>query len=171
MNYYKRHLGDYARKAGHLTALEHGVYTLMLDAYYEREQPLTLRESLRIARARTDEEQDAVRAVLDEFFAFDSKTDRYIQPRVEEELRKNGRIPISERLRRPTGKAWDAIRNAVFRRDNYACVYCNAQHETLECDHVVPVSRGGTNKVGNLVSACQPCNRSKHNKMLHEWGA
>ena len=33
MNYYKRHIGDYAAKAGHLSPLEHGVYTLLIDAY------------------------------------------------------------------------------------------------------------------------------------------
>lgn len=86
MNYYKRHVGDYARKAGHLTMMEHGAYTLILDAYYEREQPLTQRECLRVARARTDEEKEAVLAVLEEFFEFDTRTDRYIQRRVEEEL-------------------------------------------------------------------------------------
>lgn len=86
MNYYKRHLGDYARKAGHLDMLEHGAYTLLLDAYYEREQPLTFRESIRIARARSEPEKQAVQNVLDEFFQLDSKTDRFIQSRIEEEL-------------------------------------------------------------------------------------
>lgn len=27
MNYYERHLGDYARDTGHLSIMEHGVYT------------------------------------------------------------------------------------------------------------------------------------------------
>ena len=34
MNYYERHLGDYARDTGHLSMLEHGAYSLLLDRYY-----------------------------------------------------------------------------------------------------------------------------------------
>lgn len=84
MNYYKRHIGDYARKAGHLTPLEHGVYTLILDAYYDREQAPTMAEALRYARARTPDEVKAVETVLVEFFDF--RDGVYVQNRVEEEF-------------------------------------------------------------------------------------
>lgn len=84
MNYYKRHLGDYAKKAGHLSPLEHGVYTLLLDAYYDREQGPTRTEAIRWCRARTEEEIAAVDAVLAEFF--DEVDGRFIQTRVEEEI-------------------------------------------------------------------------------------
>ena len=40
MNYYERHLGDYAKDAGHLSMLEHGAYSLLLDRYYTTEQPI-----------------------------------------------------------------------------------------------------------------------------------
>ena len=68
MHYYKRHLGDYARKAGHLSMLEHGAYNLILDAYYDREVPPTRAEAIRFARARSAEEIAAVDVVLAEFF-------------------------------------------------------------------------------------------------------
>ena len=84
MNFYKRHLGDYAKKAGHLSPLEHGVFNLILDAYYDREQAPTLTEAIRWARARTEDEKGAVVAVLDEFFT--EVDGRYIQSRVEEEI-------------------------------------------------------------------------------------
>lgn len=84
MNYYKRHIGDYAKKAGHLSLLEHGVYTLLLDAYYDREQAPTRAEAMRISRCRTDEELAALDAVLSDFF--DLKDGRYVQARVEEEF-------------------------------------------------------------------------------------
>lgn len=84
MNYYKRHLGDYARKAGHLSMLEHGAYNLILDAYYDREVPPTRAEAIRFARARSAEEVAAVDVVLAEFF---TETDgRYVQGRVEREF-------------------------------------------------------------------------------------
>lgn len=64
MNYYKRHLGDYARDAGHLTALEHGIYTLLIDWYYVNEAPIPDSRAHRIARSRREE----VAPVLEEFF-------------------------------------------------------------------------------------------------------
>lgn len=84
MNYYKRHIGDYAAKAGHLSALEHGVYTLLIDAYYNREEGPTRAEAIRIARARTPEELAAVEIVLGEFFT--EADGRFLQSRVEDEL-------------------------------------------------------------------------------------
>lgn len=84
MNYYKRHIGDYAAKAGHLSPLEHGVYALLLDAYYNREEGPTQIEAVRWARARTPEEVAAVNAVLAEFFT--ESEGRFTQNRVEEEL-------------------------------------------------------------------------------------
>ena len=64
MNYYKRHLGDYARDTGHLTALEHGIYTLLLDWYYINECPIPSEKAKRIARGNPEETQ----TVLVEFF-------------------------------------------------------------------------------------------------------
>lgn len=64
MNYYKRHLGDYARDTGHLSALEHGIYTLLLDWYYINECPIPDAKAKRIARGNPEETQ----TVLSEFF-------------------------------------------------------------------------------------------------------
>lgn len=84
MNYYKRHIGDYAAKAGHLSPLEHGVYGLLIDAYYNREEAPTKAEAIRWARARSADELAAVDAVLAEFFA--EVNGRFVQNRIEEEL-------------------------------------------------------------------------------------
>lgn len=48
------------------------------------------------------------------------------------------------------------------------CAYCGDKCD-VTLDHVVPLSRGGTNTIGNVLPACQPCNSSKHNKFLIEW--
>lgn len=85
MNYYKRHLGDYARKAGHLSMLEHGAYNLILDAYYDREVAPTRAEAVRYARARTPAEIAAVETVLAEFFN-EREDGRFYQSRVEDEF-------------------------------------------------------------------------------------
>lgn len=64
---------------------------------------------------------------------------------------------------------WAVIRAAVFERDRYTCTYCGARGQRLECDHIHPLSKGGSNDVENLTTACFICNRSKHAKMLGEW--
>ena len=64
---------------------------------------------------------------------------------------------------------WKVLRAGIFARDDYTCHYCGKRGDKLECDHVIPVSRGGSNDPGNLVTACKPCNRSKGAKPLEEW--
>lgn len=71
MNYYNRHLGDYYRDASHLSLLEHGAYTVLLDVYYTTETGIPDERKYRITRARTDEERAAVDAVLNDFFHFE----------------------------------------------------------------------------------------------------
>lgn len=68
MNYWERHIGDYARDTAHLSMLEHGAYTLLLDRYYATESPIPADQVHRLARARSRDERAAVDAVLDEFF-------------------------------------------------------------------------------------------------------
>jgi uncharacterized protein YdaU (DUF1376 family) len=84
MNYYERHLGDYARDAGHLTMIEHGAYTILLDRYYTTETGIPADQAHRVARARTKEEKQAVDAVLNEFFTLLNGV--WIKGRVEEEI-------------------------------------------------------------------------------------
>jgi 5-methylcytosine-specific restriction endonuclease McrA len=47
------------------------------------------------------------------------------------------------------------------------CAYCDAVAEAK--DHVVPLRRGGTDDIDNIVPACHPCNSSKHTQTLAEW--
>ncbi|MBV8060530.1 MAG: YdaU family protein [Alphaproteobacteria bacterium] len=84
MHYYKRHLGDYAKKAGRLSMLEHGAYTLLIDACYDRERFPTKAEAIKWAWARTPEEVAAVEFILEHFFDFDGEV--YKQARIEEEI-------------------------------------------------------------------------------------
>lgn len=55
------------------------------------------------------------------------------------------------------------LRYNVLRRDGFTCQYCGrtADERQLEIDHIVPVSKGGTNDIGNLQTACKECNRGK----------
>lgn len=51
------------------------------------------------------------------------------------------------------------------------CYYCEKQTppEDLTMDHVVPLSRGGRSKKGNLVPACKECNNKKKQMLPFEW--
>ena len=61
------------------------------------------------------------------------------------------------------------LREYILHRDERECQYCGAGPHDLVCDHVIPVSRGGTNDPINLVAACKPCNASKAAKLPSEW--
>lgn len=53
-----------------------------------------------------------------------------------------------------------AVRREVWRRDEGRCVKCGSR-ERLEYDHIIPVSRGGSNTARNIEMLCESCNRSK----------
>ncbi|CEL30240.1 hypothetical protein SRM1_03598 [Pseudomonas fluorescens] len=84
MHYFKRNIGDYHKKAGRLTMLEHGAYTLLLDACYDRERFPTLEEAIDWCWARNKEEIDAVELVLRKFFELVDGV--YIQARIQDEV-------------------------------------------------------------------------------------
>lgn len=82
-------------------------------------------------------------------------------------VRSPGDASVPER--RPAANEWAEIRARIFERDDYTCQYCGARGGRLECDHIHPVSRGGSHDDDNLATACFRCNRSKRDKTLDEW--
>ena len=56
------------------------------------------------------------------------------------------------------------VRIKVWRRDNGRCVRCGSR-EKLEYDHIIPISKGGSNTVRNIELLCEKCNRSKGDKI------
>jgi 5-methylcytosine-specific restriction endonuclease McrA len=58
-----------------------------------------------------------------------------------------------------------------YNRQKGRCYYCKTRlNNVYEVDHVIPLSRGGSNSPDNIVIACGPCNKHKSSKMPHEWG-
>ena len=51
----------------------------------------------------------------------------------------------------------------VLKRDEHRCVYCHADltKVPLAIDHLIPVTRGGTNAINNLQATCKTCNARK----------
>lgn len=56
---------------------------------------------------------------------------------------------------------------AQWRRQGRPCWACDAPGVTV--DHLVPLSRGGTNYEGNLAPACKPHNSSRGAALVAEW--
>lgn len=71
MNHFPFHIGDYLRDTGHLSLVEHGVYTRLLQLYYLNNGPLqvTVDDLVRKLCARTPDEREAVDRILREFFS------------------------------------------------------------------------------------------------------
>lgn len=56
----------------------------------------------------------------------------------------------------------------VLRRDGFRCQYCGGTPRggyVLHVDHKVPRSKGGTNAMSNLVTACSLCNFGKSDSL------
>lgn len=123
MNYYKRHLGDYAKDTRHLSLAEHGAFCLLLDYYYSTERPIPDDRCERIANAYADAEREAVRNVLASFFTLTPEGWR--NQRADEEIAEfRGK---SLKARASAEKRWSE-RNAK--------AYANASetHGTSQCD-------------------------------------
>ena len=131
MHYFKRNIGDYHKKAGRLSMLEHGAYTLLMDACYDRERFPTRDEAIEWCWARSQAETEAVDFVLSRFFELVDGV--YRQDRIADEL---------EDYRGKSEK------NAQIARDREAKRKANKQptvdetlsteHETLEKQHEAP---------------------------------
>lgn len=61
----------------------------------------------------------------------------------------------------------------IYEAQRGRCYYCRAKFGNgkyaYHIDHVIPLSRGGSNGSDNIVIACPLCNLSKGDKLLHEW--
>jgi len=59
---------------------------------------------------------------------------------------------------------WKDLKLQVFKRDRYRCTECgrSVAYQEKHCDHVLPVSLGGTHERGNLRTLCLECHLRKH---------
>jgi uncharacterized protein YdaU (DUF1376 family) len=130
MHYYKRNLGDYAKKAGRLSMLQHGAYTLLIDACYDREQFPTLDEAIDWTWASTDAEVEAVKFVLSKFFTLEGGV--YVQKRIQEEITEYHKT--AENNKRIAKQREEAKR----RRTQAAHEACEKQHEACTKQHETP---------------------------------
>jgi len=82
--------------------------------------------------------------------------------RMKREYIHNGNIFVENP--RPSYQFSRRLRRFIFRRDPNECAYCGSKKE-LQIDHIIPISRGGTNDPKNLQILCRKCNQSKGAKL------
>jgi hypothetical protein len=58
------------------------------------------------------------------------------------------------------------LRQYLLAKWEHHCTYCQTTGVSLEIDHVVPQSRGGSDRIANLVIACHSCNQRKADQSL-----
>lgn len=82
-------------------------------------------------------------------------------------------IVSEEEVRREKEKARSLRRTHWWNKkvQRGICYYCHREvgREQLTMEHVVPLSRGGKSKKGNIVPACKDCNNKKKSMLPLEW--
>ncbi len=61
-----------------------------------------------------------------------------------------------------------SVRVAVFRKDNFKCVFCgrSSKQVELQIDHIYPFGKGGSNEIDNLQTLCIDCNQGKSDQIF-----
>lgn len=86
------------------------------------------------------------------------------------ELAKASRNRRRARLREAQGTHTAGDVKKQYDSQRGRCYWCSIKLDNhYHCDHIIPLSRGGSNGPENICCSCPPCNLSKHNKLPTEW--
>ncbi len=62
------------------------------------------------------------------------------------------------------------LREYLLYKWHHKCVYCGVSETQLQIEHLIPRSRGGSDRASNLAIACEACNLKKGNQTAAEFG-
>lgn len=69
------------------------------------------------------------------------------------------------------GELWGyELREYLLEKWGRKCAYCKKTNIPLEIEHIIPKSRGGSNRVSNLTLSCRECNQKKGDMTAKEFG-
>ena len=92
----------------------------------------------------------------------------YLQtPRGKEVKRTQNQRRRARKVSAPIGLPFDE--KLQLKRQKNRCYYCGCRLDQYHVDHVIPLSRGGSDGSENKVLACPTCNLSKGSKLPSEW--
>jgi len=98
-----------------------------------------------------------------------SKKDRKENPEKHKALDANNRFLRKSRLAGTPGRLSASIVKKQLQLQDGKCWWCGCALIEYHVDHVIPISKGGTNTPQNIVCACPSCNLRKHAKLPHEF--
>ena len=79
------------------------------------------------------------------------------------------RAATIKRRRAAGGQSFSAVEwLALLAHHNGSCAYCGSK-VLIEIDHRIPLIRGGSNTIENILPACRRCNRRKNQKTEEEF--
>ncbi len=61
------------------------------------------------------------------------------------------------------------VREYLLEKWERTCAYCGEKGVLLEIEHIIPKSKGGSNRVNNLTLACHDCNKKKGNMPVEQF--
>lgn len=61
------------------------------------------------------------------------------------------------------------LREYLLEKFQRQCCYCDKKDTPLQIEHIVPKSRGGSDRVSNLCLACETCNTAKGNRDVRDF--
>lgn len=159
---------------------EFGIHRRTLDGLYSQCLPChrLARAAQRVRRAEKIKlEQKA------NYLKNREKRIAYANSRVYADIERHKKYNAISKKRNHVRIAADARRRNARKRENgifkiskkellklskTPCFYCGSK-ERLTVDHVIAIARGGTDSIGNLVSACKSCNSQKRQLTIMEW--
>jgi len=62
------------------------------------------------------------------------------------------------------------VREYLLEKWSRRCAYCGRTNVPLQVEHIIPKSRGGSDRVSNLTIACHRCNHEKGDQTAAEFG-
>lgn len=63
------------------------------------------------------------------------------------------------------------IKQRLYKIQDGKCAYCgqHRNHKYMTLDHIIPLSKGGTDNLDNLQCTCKKCNSFKGDMLPHEF--
>ena len=55
------------------------------------------------------------------------------------------------------------VREYLLEKWGRKCTYCGKENIPLQIEHIIPKSKGSSNRISNLAIACEKCNQKKGN--------
>jgi hypothetical protein len=79
------------------------------------------------------------------------------------EIEKNELKKTAKGKRAEFGKIYKAVKIEMLKNNLEICVFCKTEKK-ITIDHIIPLSKGGTNDLSNLQFLCHSCNSKKSAK-------